>query len=401
MTNRFLSYNTTVDLAKEYTLEKVNDHLDGVLDVNLVSSSATTDVILTDVNFATTQTNNLEIDLINLNGNIISVNSGNLDSGVQRVAIATDDVNQSVINTNTGTIAGDTTSLDTKIPSQGQALMASSLPVAIASDQSILNVNVVSSIFPNPSTDHVQLRAGLITGFENQLLRCYTSGLSASGGNTSFADGMAVSTTFTINDTVFAINTTDIGGSSSNNTSSIEIEYYPLFSSTSTSTFQHTFVDAANGDNLGISWARIKEIRAITGNGLTGIIYIGDATFSAGVPSVFYASIDGPHGLSRSAMFYVPVNKRGSLKTAVISSASTVIGSIYKVTAELFPNSQDVNLFSQNIFQFNISNTSSNVDLTHLDELPGNSTLHVLIQRLNGTNNQEQICDFNIVLRTP
>lgn len=38
------------------------------------------------------------------------------------------------------TIAGDTTSLDSKVPSQGQAAMAASVPVAIASDQSILSV---------------------------------------------------------------------------------------------------------------------------------------------------------------------------------------------------------------------------------------------------------------------
>lgn len=44
------------------------------------------------------------------------------------------------IDTSTATTAGDTTSLDAKIPAQGQALMAASMPVAIASDQSAIPV---------------------------------------------------------------------------------------------------------------------------------------------------------------------------------------------------------------------------------------------------------------------
>lgn len=43
-------------------------------------------------------------------------------------------------DTKLGTIAGDTTSLDGKVPSQGQALMAASLPVVVASDQSPVDV---------------------------------------------------------------------------------------------------------------------------------------------------------------------------------------------------------------------------------------------------------------------
>ena len=43
-------------------------------------------------------------------------------------------------DTKLGTVAGDTTSLDAKVPAQGQALMAASLPVVIASNQSPVSV---------------------------------------------------------------------------------------------------------------------------------------------------------------------------------------------------------------------------------------------------------------------
>jgi hypothetical protein len=49
--------------------------------------------------------------------------------------------NQATGNASLATIAGDTTSLDAKLPSQGQALMAASVPVVIASNQSTLSVD--------------------------------------------------------------------------------------------------------------------------------------------------------------------------------------------------------------------------------------------------------------------
>lgn len=45
------------------------------------------------------------------------------------------------IDTDTSTIAGDTTSIDGKTPSLGQAVMVSSVPVAIASDQLVISVD--------------------------------------------------------------------------------------------------------------------------------------------------------------------------------------------------------------------------------------------------------------------
>jgi len=61
--------------------------------------------------------------------------TGDLEvSGDGGVALATQ-ATLATIDTDTGVIAGDTTSLDTKIPSQGAAASAASLPVVIASDQ--------------------------------------------------------------------------------------------------------------------------------------------------------------------------------------------------------------------------------------------------------------------------
>lgn len=52
---------------------------------------------------------------------------------------------QTTGNASLATIAGDTTSLDGKFPSQGQALSAASIPVVIASDQSAFAVSSTQS----------------------------------------------------------------------------------------------------------------------------------------------------------------------------------------------------------------------------------------------------------------
>ena len=120
--NNFLGSNSnTTDIASETTLDKVYDQLNsGETDVNITNASLSVSVsslTLTDVDFTTTQTELLGVDDVNSQ------------------AILT------TIDTDTGVIAGDTTSLDSKIPSQGQAIMASSLPVVISSDQSNINIS--------------------------------------------------------------------------------------------------------------------------------------------------------------------------------------------------------------------------------------------------------------------
>lgn len=76
-----------------------------------------------------------------------------VDTGVNQVDvyIRNDDVGlatsaeQVTQSASLSTIAGDTTSLDAKLPSQGQAVMASSVPVVIASNQSALTVSSTQS----------------------------------------------------------------------------------------------------------------------------------------------------------------------------------------------------------------------------------------------------------------
>lgn len=56
---------------------------------------------------------------------------------------------------NLAIIAGDTTSLDAKVPVQGQSLMTESMPVVISSDQSNINTIVVDDIFAQVDKYHV------------------------------------------------------------------------------------------------------------------------------------------------------------------------------------------------------------------------------------------------------
>lgn len=67
------------------------------------------------------------------------------------------------IDTDTSTIASDTTSLDGKTPSQGEAAMAASVPVVIASDQSPVTVISSENALPlgAPEKDHKSVVTGV------------------------------------------------------------------------------------------------------------------------------------------------------------------------------------------------------------------------------------------------
>ena len=68
MSNRFLNYNNTEDLATEFTLEKIDNTLNNPLDVNVVGSTSVADS-----------------NLVELKGVAIDSNSGNLSAQTQRV----------------------------------------------------------------------------------------------------------------------------------------------------------------------------------------------------------------------------------------------------------------------------------------------------------------------------
>jgi len=59
---------------------------------------------------------------------------------------------QGTANTSLGTIAGDTTSIDGKTPSLGQAVMAASVPVVIAQNQSAITVSSTQSAASSSNT---------------------------------------------------------------------------------------------------------------------------------------------------------------------------------------------------------------------------------------------------------
>ena len=99
------------------------------LDAKVPSQGAATTANSTPVNIASDQTVP------------ISATSLPLPSGAATSA------NQTTANSSLSTIAGDTTSIDGKTPSLGQAAMAASVPIAIASDQS--DVPTVANVSGN------------------------------------------------------------------------------------------------------------------------------------------------------------------------------------------------------------------------------------------------------------
>jgi hypothetical protein len=101
-----------------------------------------------------------------LNGNSIDTNTGVVGVGVQRFTIATDDAlpvnlgakNDTVATSDTGvfSLIALIKRLVSKIPVLGQAVMANSLPVTIASDQSDINPNrTITTASFNKITDGV------------------------------------------------------------------------------------------------------------------------------------------------------------------------------------------------------------------------------------------------------
>ena len=106
----------------------------------------------------------------------VSASSLPLPSGASTSA------NQTTANASLSTIAGDTTSLDGKLPSQGQAVMTASVPVAIASNQSTLSVDgsgvtqpVSASALPLPSGASTSANQSTANGHLNTIAGDTTS----------------------------------------------------------------------------------------------------------------------------------------------------------------------------------------------------------------------------------
>jgi len=104
--------------------------------------------------------------------------------------------NQTTGNASLATIAGDTTSLDAKVPSQGQALMAASVPVAIASNQSTLSVDgsgvtqpISAASLPLPSGAATESTLSTLNG---KVTACNTGAVVVSSGAITETNSAAI-----------------------------------------------------------------------------------------------------------------------------------------------------------------------------------------------------------------
>ena len=131
----------------QFVLDSVNTHV--TEDTVTPANNRPLPVKLTDVTGDINITaGDLNVQLDHTGANPDSVQIGD---GTETVAINASNemqVRDDSANTSLSTIAGDTTSLDTKMPAQGAALTAASLPVNIASDQT---VPISASSLPLPT----------------------------------------------------------------------------------------------------------------------------------------------------------------------------------------------------------------------------------------------------------
>ena len=101
-------------VAVGFSFDAENDTLAGIAvdDLKVHESSHTTTRLTSEV---TSSVNTANINMQKIGNQTVNMQGGNIGNGTQRIAIATDDVNMAAINTDTTTIAGDTTSIQTSI----------------------------------------------------------------------------------------------------------------------------------------------------------------------------------------------------------------------------------------------------------------------------------------------
>ncbi len=154
MSNRFLNNASISDYARETTLEQVEDTLtNGILNVTVLSTSGTAD-----------------INLIEIAGNSISVNSGVNSTGTQRVTIATDDqVNTTLtsINTDTTGILADTAQIQPDIANIAIDINNIDNNITSVITSNAFDVNIVTD-----ENNFIDLIDGSITGRESGQLIC-------------------------------------------------------------------------------------------------------------------------------------------------------------------------------------------------------------------------------------
>jgi len=154
------------------------------LPVKLLSATGDINITANDLNVALSSANDsVEVlqathDDLNLNANL---QIGNVDvSGANEMPITSTTLLTEVTG---AAILVDTSSIDGKTPALGQAAMAASVPIAIASDQSTLPVSLASQPLPSGAATEVTLAAILVdTGSMD-------TALAAIGSDTSSIDG--------------------------------------------------------------------------------------------------------------------------------------------------------------------------------------------------------------------
>ncbi len=338
----------------------------------------------------------VDSNLIEILGNPVDTNSGNTSAQTQRITISTDDINLASINTNSTNItsAYNSSLCDTNIVQVGGS--------AISQSSGIQNVNVLSSLNPTPE-DSVNLRAGNVSGFESATIRCYSDGLGTSNSETFFGDGYLQGENFDYNIAQHAINSTQIGGANIDQSANILIEYFEDATTNTLSVAVHTFDSTpVTGNDLNFAWFRIQRMSLLrTGtNPITQNVHIGQNFGGAtGKPTIFMHSMAPLVNKSRCGIYYIRPEATAYLKHVQISSASTVLGGVYKLHIYVYP---DDNIdFRREVATVLISNTISKYDLSDLPPIIGGGTILCNIERFEGTNNKAQSCTISLILEVP
>jgi len=325
-----------------------------------------------------------------------SYDTGNSDLNTQRVVIATDDINQSAINTATTEIASAVNSsrMDVNISHLGDN------PVNVSAS-GVFDVFVLNSI-PSNIGNLVDVRANRINTFRLQEMVMASDGLSSTDTPESLGDSIGGGILITVPTVQIGVTASSIGstGSDGDDGAVIEIQYYANNFTGSITTVNVTLLNMhAMGQLLPFAWFRIVRLRHISGT-LTGVVFIGDNTFAGGFPSgITYKNMAGSVGVSRNGNTYFNPNEAANLTLMTISSGFNASGAVYRLDCRFRRDA--TSSVDEMLLQTYIRQGPYLLDYSNINQLPQSSgtgmDLIFTITRTNSTHNEPVVIHFGAV----
>ena len=381
MSNKFLGASNGVnDYAREPTLEQIEDTLtNGTINVNIESGGDGNSTIISPIGS----------DVV---ANSVSVAIASDQPAITVTANAGTNLNTSLLALETGgnlaTIAGDTTSLDTKVPSQGQAVMASSMPVVISSNQTAIPVTGTGS------TDYIDLLEGNVSSRVGRVKFGYRASITDSTDSTN-----VIAYDSTNNYDIDLIgNTSGLACSlvTTNNSLTnfdIRIEYYQTQGATTT-TVETITLNGNTAVPLSNNVYRVLSMRrsdtSQSGSGTTYLFETSAGSTGGAPDDESYWHMDNGSQVDSVAVIYAPTGKRIYIDRLTISSSANGANNTHEIQLTKYPINDTQQQQIDRLF------SNGNLQMTNMHyRLEQNETLSIRARRVDGVDNLPISCHID------